>query len=161
MALWQRSTRRQAQNCSAGRRGRRQCTNSVWSTRAAWRGGSARPSGKHRNAQSAAAAGGRSAQSAAAVGGSAPTATGSTRAAGRSCSAREDSGSRQGEGCSVANDELGTVNHGFVGGLPEEAGIGGMVLQTMQSLDMAERKEAREVANPPRQSREPGRESPR
>jgi hypothetical protein len=54
---------------------------------------------------------------------------------------------RQGEGCSVANDELGTVNHGFVGGLPEEAGIGGMVLQTMQCLDMAERKEAREVTD--------------
>ena len=30
----------------------------------------------------------------------------------------------------------------------------------MQSLDMAERREAREAVNPPRQSREPVRESP-
>ena len=110
------------------------------STKAAWRGGGARQGGKHRSSQSAGAVVGRTAQPATAVGGGAPATSGSTKAAWRG------GGARQG---GVANDELGTVNHGFVGGLPEEARIGGMVLQTMQSLDMAERKEAREVANPP------------
>jgi len=60
------------------------------STRAAWRGGSAREGGKHLSAQSAAAVGCRTAQSAAAMGGgSAPAASGSTRAAWRGGSARE------------------------------------------------------------------------
>jgi len=136
------------------------------SSRAAWRGGSARQGGKHRSAQPAAAAGGRSAQWAATAGGSAPTAPGSTRAAWRGGSARQGGKHRSAQPAAAAGggsaqpaaaDCQSWLRWRLTGGSWNR----GHGTSNHASLDMAERKEAREVANPPRQSREPGREFPR